>query len=57
MTFDGIINLFKNIVDVLLVWLVLYFILKSLSKNVKMVLLFKGIILILILKIVSDVFN
>lgn len=32
MTFDGIINLFKNIVDVLLVWLVLYFILKVLVK-------------------------
>ena len=57
MTFDGIINLFKNIVDVLLVWLVLYFILKSLSKNVKMVLLFKGIVFILILKVLSDVFD
>ena len=57
MTFDGILNLFKNIVDVLLVWLVLYFILKSLSKNVKMALLFKGIIFIIILKLLSDIFD
>ena len=57
MTFDAIIESVKNIIDVLLVWLVTYYILKSLSKNVKMVLLFKGIILILILKILSDLFN
>ena len=57
MTFDSIVDLTKNIIDVLLVWLVLYYILKSLSKNVKMVLLFKGIILILILKILSDLFD
>lgn len=57
MTFDSIVNLVKNVIDVLLVWLVLYYVLKSLSKNVKMVLLFKGIIFIIILKIVSDVFE
>ena len=57
MTFDNVVNLVKNIIDVLLVWLVLYYVLKSLSKNVKMVLLFKGIIFILILKIVSDIFD
>ena len=57
MAFDSLINLMKNIVDVLLVWLVLYFILKSLSKNLKMVLLFKGIVFILILKILSDWFD
>ena len=57
MTFDSILNLLKNIVDVLIVWLVLYFVLKSLSKNVKMVLLFKGIIFILVLKLLSDLFD
>ena len=57
MAFDNLINLMKNIVDVLLVWLVLYFILKSLSKNLKMILLFKGIAFILILKIFSDWLN
>ena len=57
MTFDSIVNSVKDVIDVLLVWLVIYYVLKSLSKNVKMVLLFKGIIFVLLLKIVSDIFN
>ena len=54
MTFDGIVELFKKLADVLLVWLVLYYILKSLRKNVKMVLIFKGILIIVLLKVISD---
>ena len=54
MTFDSIVELLKKILDVLIVWLALYYILKNLRKNVKMVLLFKGIIIILLLKIISD---
>lgn len=57
MTIDGIILLIRKLVDVLLVWFVLYFILKSLRKNVKMVLLFKGILFIVFLKIFSDLLN
>ena len=54
MTFDSIVDLIRKTIDVLLVWLVLYYVLKSLSKNVKMVLLFKGIFIIIVLKIFSD---
>lgn len=54
MTFDSIVDLVRNLIDVLIVWLVLYYMLKSLRKNVKMVLLFKGILIILFLKIISD---
>ena len=54
MTFDGIVDLLKKIIDVLIVWMALYYILKSVRKNVKMVLLFKGIIIIVVLKIFSD---
>lgn len=57
MNINSIIEIVKNILDILLVWLVLYYVLKSLSKNVKMILLFKGIIFIFILKLVSDFFN
>ena len=57
MALDTVVNLMKNIIDVLLVWMVLYFILKSLSKNLKMVLLFKGIIIIFVLKVLSDWFD
>ena len=55
MTFNSIIGLIKNFIDVLIVWFALYYILKSLRKNVKMVLLFKGILIIIGLKIISDI--
>ena len=57
MTFDSLILFGKRLLDVLLVWLVFYYILKSLRKNVKMILLFKGILFIVVLKIVSDVLD
>ena len=57
MTFSSIVELIKKLVDVLLVWFVFYYILKNLRKNVKMTLLFKGILLIIILKVVSDLLN
>lgn len=57
MTFDNIASLFTKLIDVLLVWYALYFILKNLRKNVKMVLLFKGILIILFVKIIGDLFN
>lgn len=57
MTFSSIVELIKKLVDVLLVWFVLYYILKNLRKNVKMTLLFKGILFIIILKVVSDLLD
>ena len=57
MTFDGIITLLRQLIDVLIVWFVFYFIFKSLRRNVKMVLLFKGILFILVLKLISDFLN
>ena len=57
MTFNDMMALIKKFIDVLLVWMVLYYILKNLRKNVKMIMLFKGILIILILKIISDLLN
>ena len=57
MTLDSIISLIKKFIDVLLVWMVLYYILKNLRKNVKMTLLFKGILLIIVLKVISDLLD
>lgn len=57
MTFDSLMMLLKNLIDVMLLWLVFYYILKSLRKNVRMLLLFKGILVILVLKIVGDLLN
>lgn len=57
MTFNNIVELLKKLMDVLLVWFIFYYILKNLRKNVKMVLLFKGIIFIILLKVVSDLLD
>lgn len=57
MTFDSVTSLITKLIDVLLVWLVFYYILKNLRKNVKMVLLFKGLLFIVALKIISDLLD
>lgn len=57
MTFDGILILVRKLIDVLLVWMLIYYALKHIRKNVKMVLLFKGILIILTLKFISFVLN
>lgn len=54
MTFESIIDLIKKIADISLVWVMFYYILKNIRNNVKLTLLFKGVAVILILKIVSD---
>lgn len=57
MTLDSIIMIIKKIIDISLVWVLIYQILKNLRNNVKLSLLFKGVAIILILKIVSDFFG
>lgn len=57
MTFDTIMSFLTKLIDILLVWLALYYILKNLRKNVKMVLLFKGILIIVVIKIISDILD
>ena len=57
MTASGIFDIIRKIVDVLLVWMVIYYTLKSLRKNVKMILLLKGIVIILVLKFFSFCFK
>lgn len=54
MTLDLVISTIKKIIDVALVWLVFYFVFKNIRNNVKMTLLFKGIIFIVLIKLVSD---
>lgn len=53
-TLMDVVNLIRKIVDVSLVWLIIYFILKNIRNNVKLSLIFKGLIIILILKVFSD---
>jgi len=57
MTLNSVLVIFQKIIDISLVWLVFYFLLKSIRNNIKMVLLFKGILLIIVIKIISDFLN
>ena len=51
MTTDLIVTIIKNIIDICLVWFLLYYVLKNIRNNVKMTLLFKGVVILVIVKI------
>ena len=54
MIVDNVLDILKNILDVLLVWFMFYYILKNIKNNVKMSLLFKGVLVIIVLKLISS---
>ena len=49
LTFADLITILRKIVDISIVWFVFYYILKNIKNNVKLSLLFKGLIIIIIL--------
>ena len=49
MTIDSVLTIIKDIIDICLVWTLIYFVLKSIKNNVKFTMLFKGIIIIVII--------
>ena len=57
MTIDSILDIIRKIADISLVWLAFYYILKNIRNNVKLTLLFKGVAIIIVLKILSDFFG
>jgi len=57
MTTDFIFTILRNIIDICLVWVMLYYVLKNIRNNVKMTLLFKGLIILLLIKIVADLLD
>ena len=50
-------NITTKILDLGIVWLVFYNILKSVKNNIKMVLIVKGVVIIFIIKVLSDLLN
>src|SRR5574344_410226 len=48
---------FTKIIDIGIVWLAFYYILKNVKNNIKMVLIVKGVIIILLVKLLSDWLN
>lgn len=57
MIVNDIVTMIKAIIDISLIWILAYAVLKNLKGNVKMVFLLKGIIILIIVKILSDKFD
>ena len=57
MTTNSIWTMLKALIDISLVWILVYGVLKNLKNNVKMVMLLKGALTIIIVKAISDYFN
>lgn len=53
MLVNNILEVLKNILDIILVWFMFYYILKNIKNNVKMSLLFKGVLVVIGLKLLS----
>ena len=53
-TATTVISIIKKIIDISIVWLMVYILLKSIRNNVKLTLLFKGVVIIVFLKVISD---
>lgn len=57
MLVDNILTIIKDVIDICMVWVGIYFVLKSIKNNVKFTMLFKGIIIICVIKVLSDMFD
>lgn len=57
MNFSMIFSILKKIIDICFVWVIIYYILKNIRKNVKLSMLIKGIIVVVVIKLISDYFG
>ena len=53
-TLSDVLTTLRKIVDISLVWLIFYYILKNIKNNVKLSLIFKGVAIVIVLKLISD---
>ena len=56
-TVTDILSILRDFIDVLLVWFVIYYILKNIKNNSKLSLIFKGLVFIVVLYFISDFFG
>ncbi len=56
-TVNSILEILNSIVDILILWLMIYYLLKSMKNNVKLTLIFKGVLIIVVIKIISMFFK
>ena len=57
MTLNTIFSILKKLVDICFVWVIIYYLLRNIRKNVKLSMLIKGLIILVIIKLVSDYFD
>ena len=57
MTLTTIWSIVTKILDIIVIWVLFYIIFKNIKNNVKMVLIFKGILIIILIKVLSTVLN
>lgn len=50
-------SLVTKILDICIVWLLFYFVLKNIKNNVKMILIVKGVLLVILIEILSKILN
>ena len=56
-TLSDVLTVIRKIVDISFVWLIFHCILKNIKNNVKLSLIFKGLLIILFLKVISSAFS
>lgn len=57
MALDNILTILRAVIDISLVWIIVYSVLKNIKNNIKMILLLKGVLIVLVVKILSDTLN
>ncbi len=57
MTLSTVWSIFTKIIDISIVWFMFYYILKNVKNNVKLILIVKGIIVLFVIKLISDLLN
>ena len=57
MNITDVVSILKKIIDISLVWMIFYYMLKHIKNNVKLSLIFKGVFLVIILKVISSYFG
>lgn len=57
MSWVSVYSIITKVIDIAILWLIFYYILKSLKNNVKLTLIFKGVLFILGIKVLSDILN
>lgn len=53
----NILSIIRNLVDIFIVWAIFYYILKNIRNNVKLSLIFKGVLFIVLLRIIGWLFD